>query len=194
MAEPTTTSPAPAAAVEALAQRDELDPYVDRLYEAIPSELKEGPLRRLVGGGPLGHSLHPLLTDLPIGFWTSSWVLDLVPSKRTDPAATFFIALGLVSAVPTIVTGLSDWSALEEREDQRVGYVHAVANGAAFGLYALSLGARLRGRRKTGLALGHLGAAAATLGGHLGGHLVIERGAAKEASQQALAQPNGTPA
>jgi len=184
-----TEKPAALAAVEQLEQLADLDPLVDQLYEALPTALKEGPIRRLVGGAPLGHALHPLLTDLPIGFWTSSFVLDLVPSRRTDRIATVFVALGLAAAVPTVVTGLSDWSALKARPDQRVGLVHAAANASAIGLYGLSLAARLRGRRKTGVALGLLGATSATVGGHLGGHLAIGRGTGVEASDQALAQP-----
>ena len=44
---------------------------------AIPSELQEE-----LGGRRLGHPLHPMLTDLPIGCWTSAWVLDLVGGTR----------------------------------------------------------------------------------------------------------------
>ena len=183
-----TDEPAVLVAVEQLEQLADLDPLVDQLYELVPAALKQGPLRGLLGGAPLGHALHPLLTDLPIGFWTSAFVLDLVPGRRTDRVAAAFVALGLASALPTIVTGLSDWSALQARPDQRVGVVHAAANAGAFGLYGLSLAARLRGRRRTGIALGMLGATAATVGGHLGGHLVISRGAGHEASQHALAQ------
>ena len=31
----------------------------------------------VLSGTWLGHPLHPALSDLPIGFWTSSFVLDL---------------------------------------------------------------------------------------------------------------------
>jgi uncharacterized membrane protein len=159
----------------ALEQRADLDGMVAQLHAVLPDELREGPLRDLLGGKALGHALHPALTDLPIGFWTSAWVLDLVPSKKTDRVATAFVALGLVSAVPTIVTGLSDWATMGDRELERVGVVHAAANGVAFGCYSLSLVHRLRGNRKQGQAWGHAGAAAATVGGFLGGHLAFGR-------------------
>jgi hypothetical protein len=160
-----------AALLEELEGRADLDHLVERLQEALPDELREGPWRELLGGAWLGHAVHPVLTDLPIGFWTSAWVLDLVPSKRTDRIATAFVALGLLAAVPTIVTGLSDWASLDDRKLERVGVVHLAANGAAVGCYTVSLLHRLRGNRKRGQAWGMAGAAAATAGGLLGGHL-----------------------
>ena len=179
------------AMLEELEQRTDLDDSVEQLHRLVPDAFREGPLRALLGGAPTGHALHPVLTDLPIGFWTSAWVLDLVPSKRTDPVATTFVALGLVTAVPTVVTGLSDWAVLGDRRLERVGVVHAAANGVATGCYALSLVARLRGRRRAGIAWGMAGATAATVGGFLGGHLAIGRGAGTVASEQALAQRDG---
>ena len=42
------------------------------------SERWQSPSADLLRGRPLGHALHPALTDLPIGFWTSAAVLDVV--------------------------------------------------------------------------------------------------------------------
>ena len=133
------------------------------------------PLKNLLSGTWMGHPLHPMLTDLPIGFWTSAWVLDVVGGKRSRPAAQRLIGLGILSAVPTAASGLSDWSDTIG-DDRRVGTAHALANSAALVLYSLSWLARREGRRKRGVLLGHLGAAAATAGGYLGGHLVFRLG------------------
>ena len=35
----------------------------------------------------LGHAVHPVLTDLPIGFWTSAFTLDLIGGRRSRAAA-----------------------------------------------------------------------------------------------------------
>jgi hypothetical protein len=113
-----------------------------------------------------------VFTDLAIGFWTSAFVLDAVPVKRLRAASDAFVALGLASAVPTVLTGLADWTELD-REKQRVGVVHAAVNATGAGLYALSLVNRLRGRRARGIALSTLGATALTVGGYLGGQLAF---------------------
>ena len=113
------------------------------------------------------------MTDLVIGFWTSVFVLDIFPVKRLRAASDTFVALGLVAAVPTVVTGLADWTALD-RPEQRVGVVHAAANAIGAGFYALSLANRVRGRRARGITFGMLGGVTAmTVGGYLGGHLAF---------------------
>ena len=150
----------------------ELDGAVDALRAFVDDALPPGPRRDTLRGDWLGHPVHPVLTDLVIGFWTSAFVLDLVPVKRWRAAADVFVALGLASALPTVATGLADWRELD-RERQRVGVVHAGSNAVATGLYAWSLVARLRGRRARGITLGMLGAGAATVGGYLGGHLAF---------------------
>jgi uncharacterized membrane protein len=123
-----------------------------------------------------GHPLHPVLTDLPIGFWTSGWVLDLVGGERHAPSAQLLTGLGVLSVLPTAATGAADWRSLSPH-DKRLGLLHAASNVTATALYAASWVARRRGDRRRGLVLGHLGAAAATLGGALGGELVFRRGA-----------------
>ncbi|HEY8058893.1 MAG TPA: DUF2231 domain-containing protein [Acidimicrobiales bacterium] len=152
--------------------RRELDGAVDALRALVDDALPPGDGRNALQGEWLGHPVHPVLTDLAIGFWTSAFVLDLVPVKRLRAAADAFVALGLVAALPTVATGLADWTLLP-RERQRVGVVHAGSNVVASGFYAWSLVARIRGRRTRGIALGMLGAGAATVGGYLGGHLAF---------------------
>ena len=131
--------------------------------------------RRVLLGYPMGHALHPLLTDLPIGCWTSSWLLDLFPVDGPRRASRRLIALGVVTAAPTAWTGWAEWSRTTEPEVRRVGVVHAAANAGAVLLYTGSWLARRTGHHRTGVALGQVGALAATAGGFLGGHLAIGR-------------------
>lgn len=155
---------------------------VDRLARPI---VGRPPVRRLLGGRWLGHSLHPLMTDLPIGAWTSAMLLDLFGGRRAAPAATALVAFGVATAAPTAATGVSDWLVLDRRL-QRVGVVHALTNDVATACYAASLVARLRGRRATGIKLGLVGGLVATVGGLLGGHLAVARGAATTATEDVL--------
>jgi hypothetical protein len=152
-----------------LAGRPELDRLVAPMEEVAARLLADPARAKLLKGSWLGHPVHPALTDLPIGFWTSAFVLDLA-GGRNRRAADLMVGLGLLSALPTIAAGLADW-AERDHEDKRIGAVHATANASAFLLYALSLGHRARGHRGRGVLLGFAGAAAATIGGLLGGHL-----------------------
>jgi len=134
-----------------------------------------GRVKDALSGTWMGHPLHPMLTDLPIGFWTSAFVLDLVGGKGSQRAARRLVGLGVLSALPTAAAGFADWSDTLG-EDRRLGTAHALGNTAALGLYTLSWRARRRGKRGRGVLLGLLGAGAATVGGYLGGHLVFRKG------------------
>jgi uncharacterized membrane protein len=122
----------------------------------------------------LGHAAHPMLTDFPLGAWTSATLLDLLGGRRSRPAATGLLAFGVAAAVPTALTGLAEWNAVEGRA-RRIGVVHAAVNSTALLLYAGSLAARLRDRRTSATALAVAGGLTATAGGYFGGHLSLVR-------------------
>jgi nitrite reductase/ring-hydroxylating ferredoxin subunit/uncharacterized membrane protein len=135
--------------------------------------LKPGAVKDLLSGTFLGHPLHPLLTDVPIGTWTSAVILDLLGGRESERAADLLIAAGIAAAVPTAASGQSDWSDTVQgnKAARRIGLVHATANVTALVLYSASLLARRRGRRGRGRALALSGMGALGVGGHLGGHL-----------------------
>jgi uncharacterized membrane protein len=165
-------------ALVALAHRLEetrgLDPLASVLEPVARALVAEPRRRAVLQGAWLGHSAHPMLTDLPIGFWTCAGVLDLVGGRRSAPAADLLLGLGVLSAAPTALTGAAEW--VETRGgDRRVGALHWVSNSVAVGLYGGSWLARRRGRRTRGVMLALAGATAATFGGYLGGHLVSAR-------------------
>src|SRR4051794_7073841 len=153
-----------------------LDKPVDAVRGVATAAIPEGPLRDTLNGVWLGHPLHPLLTDIPIGFWTGSFVLDFLGGRRGRAASDRLLLLGILSAVPTTAAGLADWIDLD-RTEQRTGVVHAAANAVGVVLYAASYIARKRGRRLRGVGLSIAGATAMSVGGYLGGHLVYRRGA-----------------
>ena len=158
-------------AVDKLERTPRLDPLVNALTAFWERVLPGGKARDLLHGTWLGHPLHPVLTDLPIGFWTSAMALDLA---RQPQAAQAMTGAGVLTALPTAVAGAADWVAVGDFDKpKRVGAVHAVANTTALALYTASWVARRRGHHNNGALLGVAGATAATIGGYLGGHLAF---------------------
>lgn len=157
---------------------EQLDGAAERVPAAVRGVLGTGAMKDALSGTWLGHALHPLLTDLPIGTWTSAMLLDLIGGRGSEKAADRLIGVGLAAAVPTVASGYSDWADTTLTSDsvRRIGAVHAVANGMAVTLYGLSWAERKRGRRGTGVALALVGGGALAVGGHLGGHLSYARG------------------
>ncbi|QBR92641.1 DUF2231 domain-containing protein [Nocardioides euryhalodurans] len=151
-----------------------LDAPVSALEPKIGALFGSGTRGSVLRGEWLGHALHPVLTDLVLGTWTSATLLDLLGGEESAAAARRLVGIGVLGAAPTAWTGWAEWSGARPRE-KRVGVVHAVSNATAIGLYAASWLARRRGGRGsgTGLALG--GATAAAVGGYLGAHLASAR-------------------
>ncbi|MDP9847347.1 Rieske 2Fe-2S domain-containing protein [Streptosporangium lutulentum] len=144
------------------------------LAKAVRRRIRPGRLRDLLHGVPLGKPLHPPLANASLGFWMATAVLDVTHS---DPrAARMVLAAGIAGAMPAAAAGVTDWSVLH-REQQRVGFVHAISNLAALGLYTGSLALRLAGRERDGRTLSFAGLAAAGIGGYLGGHLAYRQAA-----------------
>ncbi len=161
------------ALVEGIERRQSLDEILGPLQRGGRRCLRSKRLRTLLSGTPLGHPAHPMLVDVPIGFWTSAMVLDFT-SVGQRKAARRLVGLGVLSAVPAMATGLSDWLDTDGAE-ARVGLVHASVNAAAVIAYATSWWARRRGGL-AGLGWSLAGAATVTVGGWLGGHLAYGLG------------------
>jgi uncharacterized membrane protein len=168
-----------------LMQRLEASHALDRLsgvVGAVGAPLGSRTAEYWLRGGPTGHALHPALTDLPIGFWTSTFVLDGLElfgrrGRGLKAASDLLLDIGIATALPAAATGLSEWRRLGRRE-ARVGSLHAALNSGALVLYVLSTLARRRGARPAGLALAFAGATSASAAGYLGGHLAAVRHAA----------------
>jgi len=154
--------------LDRVADATAIDKVAEPVRRAVQSTLRPQVVKDLLHGTWLGHPLHPVLAQVPVGTWLSAGVLDLVPPLR--PAATTLIGAGVAAAVPTALAGAADWSEAGAGV-RRLGLLHAAANTAALGLYVGSLVARGRGRGALGrgLAWSGLGIAAgsASVGGHM---------------------------
>jgi nitrite reductase/ring-hydroxylating ferredoxin subunit/uncharacterized membrane protein len=158
------------ALVDAIEHFDRLDGVASAISGAVGKAVQPRPVRNILSGTSLGHPLHPVLTDFPIGAWTMATVLDTVGGPASEPAADILVAVGIATAVPTAAAGLNDWSDTQGKS-RRVGLVHAVANGSALCLFSSSAIARASGSRTSGKALGLAGFGVLMFGGFLGGHL-----------------------
>ena len=136
---------------------------------------EESLAKEILSGSWIGHPVHPLLTDAVVGSWLSAFILDTVGPDSYQRAADQLIAVGLVGAAPTALTGLSDWAELRAGA-RRVGGLHALGNLVATGLHLTSWLLRRQGRRPAGQAASMLGLAAAGVSAWLGGHLSFAQG------------------
>lgn len=158
-----------------LEKAEGLDKIADPIAELVPKLIPHGPLKDALSGTWLGHPLHPLLTDVPIGTWLSATILDLVGGEESREASERLIAVGLLASLPTAAAGLSDWSDTMGGE-RRVGVVHAAFNTASLLLFGASLAARRRGRHGLGVALSLVAIGTNSVGAYLGGHLSLAQG------------------
>jgi uncharacterized membrane protein len=100
------------------------------------------PVKLFFNGTWIGHPLHPLLTDIPVGAWTLTIIFNLTGLvfhvSYFGVAAGVTTGIGLAGAVGAIVAGLMDWMDVDPPE-KAVGAVHATLNTAATVIFLVSL-------------------------------------------------------
>lgn len=156
-----------------LEQATVLDRTADLTATLLRKIIRPGPVEDVLSGRQIGHPAHPALVALPIGSWATATVLDVTGGDAA--AARRAVGLGVLFAVPTALSGASDWLSTEAAE-RRVGLVHAVANYAGLSLQIASWVHRRRGRRGRGAALSLAAMTCVGAGGWLGGHLAYALG------------------
>lgn len=174
-ADPSTFQRGPAteivAALEKLPVIDPTDKLLTRIVEALLAGRWGTKLADLLHGRWLGHALHPVLSDLPVGLWTSSVLADLF---GYEDAAEILSVTGSAAAVATAASGLADWRDTYGR-DRRLGALHGLLNTVGLTFAIGSSIARLQGRRSA-RALGLTGWLISAGAAYLGGELVFGRG------------------
>jgi nitrite reductase/ring-hydroxylating ferredoxin subunit/uncharacterized membrane protein len=155
-----------------------LDPIAEPLSKAVRGAYEAaGPIgqqaKNAMHGVWLGHPLHPVFTDLPIGAWTTALALDASANgdRGMRKAATFALGVGLAGALGAAVTGLTDWSETDGRA-RREGLLHGLLNIAATTLFAAAYVKRMTDDHRGGRACAWAGYAIATATAYLGGDLV----------------------
>jgi nitrite reductase/ring-hydroxylating ferredoxin subunit/uncharacterized membrane protein len=169
------------AAVSVVERQHWLDPVGEKVQGAIAgmweSAGSAGQLvKNFLHGVWLGHPLHPVLTDVPIGAWSVTLALDAADTiagrNQLHRGADAALTLGIAGAVGAAVTGINDWQHTRDRS-RRVGMMHAMLNTVALGFYVGSLVLRRQGRRDAGRGMATLGFGVAMASAYLGGNLVF---------------------
>jgi nitrite reductase/ring-hydroxylating ferredoxin subunit len=167
----------PQALIDAVEGASVVDGAGAALGKAVRGANRPGPVRDALSGTWLGHAVHPPLTDVVIGAFLGASVLDVV-APGSPEASERLLVVGLLAALPTALTGVTDWadSEIADPRVRRVGLAHAAANVSALALAVGSLAARRRGSSFTGRALAAAANGALTVGGALGGHMSFTLG------------------
>lgn len=169
-------------------------PWTERLSDSLQNIIKaligsnRKPPRRLkslLHGTGGGHPLHPAITDVPIGAWLLTVILDIIWLSDTSAndwaarAAVVTALAGFVAALGAAATGMADWSDSYGAE-RRVGLLHGSLNSLAILVYLASIILRLSDGRAhdTTLAaiLGFAGMALVFVAAYLGGDMVFAKG------------------
>ncbi len=161
--------------IKAIENFEEIDQVSTPLAKIIGKVTHPRLIKNALSGTWLGHQFHPMATDLPIGAWLSAGVIDLLGSQTPNPTTRKLVGIGILAAIPAAASGASDWSDTVG-PDQRVGYVHALANSTALSLQILSYLKRRHGKQKSAVVLSTAALAAVGVAGYLGGHLTLRRG------------------
>lgn len=158
---------------------DLLQRMVGGFYRALgaPGRLLKDAMH---GTWPLGHPLHPALTDVPIGAWSVMLVADVAALAGAIPTQAGDVALivGLLSGLASAVTGATDHHETYGHE-QRTATLHGLLMAVAILLMIVSLALRWwAGMGAHGLAVGlsTAGLLVVLIGAYVGGHLVYGMG------------------
>src|SRR5688500_6557200 len=161
------------------------NPAIDQIAEPLSKAVRAvydaaGPggrqAKNALHGVWLGHPLHPVFTDVPIGAWTTALALDLTANGDAGRrrAATFAMGVGLAGAAGAAVTGLTDWSETDGRS-RRAGLIHGLLNVTATTLFATAFALRRKDSHDGGRACAWTGYAVALGAAYLGGDLVYRQ-------------------
>ena len=93
------------------------------------------PVKDFLNGTWLGHPVHAVITDVPIGALTVSIVADLIGQPVVADVA---MLLGVLAMVGSAVTGVADYADVDGTARNRAT-VHSVLMTSSLVLYALSL-------------------------------------------------------
>jgi uncharacterized membrane protein len=128
------------------------------------------PVKDFLNGTWLGHPVHAVVTDVPIGALTVSIIADLIGQPLV---ADVSMLLGVVAMVVSAVTGAADYTDVHGKAGNRAT-VHSALMVVALIVYAISLAIRAGDpvSRALPIILAIVGYLILSLGANIGGDLV----------------------
>ncbi len=169
--------------LEVIDKQEWLDKAGEAIQPAILDTFKAGgktgkQVKNLLHGKWLGHPVHPMITDVPLGAWTTAAVLDTIElcgNKQYKKGADAAVTIGLAGAAGAAITGLTDWTGTTDIE-RKTGLVHGLLNIGATALYLTSFFLRKKKKsRATAITLSMLGYGITAMSAYLGGTLVYNK-------------------
>jgi hypothetical protein len=151
-----------------------VDDVARRIAPVAGALVRSPAVRDALQGRWLGHSAHPFFVTAPLGIWTGVSALDVFGDESTRDACRTLTGLGVLLGVPSVLTGLAEWTGTNTR-DRRTATVHGLTNITGLTLYTWSWVARRRGGHVRGAVLAATAYALVNVGGFLGGHLTEAR-------------------
>jgi nitrite reductase/ring-hydroxylating ferredoxin subunit/uncharacterized membrane protein len=147
-------------------------------YRALGSPGKL--LQDFLNGSWLGHSLHPVLTDVVVGGATMVIFLDILRIlfgvDGLEDATSWTLGVTVVAGVATIVTGLTDFKDTATGDERNVAGLHGVINIVAVVLFLVSLLQRLGGAHDAAFWMALVAYVVISVGAYIGGHVVFKFG------------------
>jgi nitrite reductase/ring-hydroxylating ferredoxin subunit len=150
-------------------------PFGDWLHGIVDAVFQRMvPIRSFLNGTWLGHPLHAVLTDVPIGALIMVIVLDVLGQPVGADVA---LVLGILAMLASAVIGFADYSVTDGRARARAT-VHGSLMIVALLVYLASLGLRAGGPadRTVPIALSIVAFVVLSAGAYVGGDVVFALG------------------
>ena len=132
----------------------------------------------------MGHPIHPILIPFPLGLLSTSVVFDVVHlltgNGKWSEVSFWMIAAGVIGGLAAAVFGLIDWLAIPSgTRAKAVGMWHGATNVVMVAMFIVSWLLRANAPGDPGIVaivLSFVAVGLASLGGFLGGELVVRLG------------------